>query len=98
MPHCQQLHVVQYCTVMKPVPCDLVTSSEARVILGGRRLEPYYRVRPGQSDTLTRIKPVMRAGSGSRSPLLFNRGDVVKLRDEILAKLNDQLAKVGGAA
>jgi hypothetical protein len=67
--------------------CDLVTSSEARDILGGRRLEPYYR-RGG------RIKPVMRAGSGSRSPLLFNRCDVEKLRDEILQKLSDDLAKV----
>jgi hypothetical protein len=83
---------------MGTVPCDLVTSSEAREILGGRRLEPYYRVRSGQSEALTRIKPVMRAGSGSRSPLLFNRCDVEKLRDEILAKLNDQLAKVAGAA
>jgi hypothetical protein len=69
---------------------DLVTSAEAREILGGRRLEPYYR----RGD---RIKPVMRAGSGSRSPLLFNRADVEKLRDEILAKLNEQLAKVGAA-
>lgn len=92
------MHVVQYCTVMGNVPCDLVTSSEARDILGGRRLEPYYRVRAGQSETLTRIKPVMRAGSGSRSPLLFNRSDVEKLRDEILTKLSDQLAKVAGAA
>lgn len=74
---------------MAKVPYDLVTSAEAREILGGRRLEPYYR----RGD---RIKPVMRAGSGSRSPLLFNRVDVEKLRDEILAKLNDQLAKVGG--
>ena len=83
------MHYVQYCTGMANT-VDLVTSAEAREILGGRRLEPYYR----RGD---RIKPVMRAGSGSRSPLLFNRADVEKLRDEILAKLNEQLAKVGAA-
>lgn len=76
---------------MASLACDLVTSAEAREILGGRRLEPYYR----RGD---RIKPVMRAGSGSRSPLLFNRTDVERLRDEILAKLNEQLSKVGGSA
>jgi hypothetical protein len=75
---------------MGKLASDLVTSAEAREILGGRRLEPYYR----RGD---RIKPVMRAGSGSRSPLLFNRSDVEKLRDEIQAKLEDQLAKVGGS-
>ena len=73
---------------------DLVTSSEAREILGGKRLEPYYRVRPGVT---ARVTPVMRAGSGSRSPLLFNRRDIEKLRDEIVAKLNDDLAKVGAS-
>jgi hypothetical protein len=70
-------------------PCDLVTSAEAREILGGRRLEPYYR-RP---DT-ARIQPVMRAGTGTRSPLLFRRSDVEKLRDEIAARLNGQLERV----
>lgn len=76
---------------MSNLVSDLVTSAEAREILGGRRLEPYYR----RGD---RIKPVMRAGSGSRSPLLFNRVDVERLRDEILAKLNEQLVKVSGAS
>lgn len=66
---------------------DLVTSAEAREILGGRRLEPYYR-------RGNRIVPVMRAGTGSRSPLLFKRRDVEKLRDEILAKLHDELSRV----
>lgn len=70
-------------------PCDLITSAEARVILGGRRLEPYYR-RPESA----RITPVMRAGTGTRSPLLFRRSDVEKLRDEIAAKLNEQLEQV----
>lgn len=74
-------------------PCDLITSAEAREILGGRRLEPYYR----RAET-ARIKPVMRAGSGSRSPLLFNRTDVERLRDEIAAKLNDQLEQVKGGS
>lgn len=74
-------------TAIAPKASDLVTSAEAREILGGRRLEPYYR----RGD---RIKPVMRAGSGSRSPLLFNRADVEKLRDEIQAKLTDQLDRV----
>lgn len=70
---------------------DLITSAQGREILGGRRLEPYYR----RSDT-ARIKPVMRAGSGTRSPLLFRRSDVEKLRDEIAAKLTDQLEQVAG--
>lgn len=69
---------------------DLVTSAEARDMLGGRRLEPYYR-------RGTRIKPVRRVGSGDRSPLLFNRADVERLRDEIMAELTEQLAKVGNA-
>lgn len=70
-------------------PCDLITSAEAREILGGRRLEPYYR-RPESA----RIKPVMRAGTGTRSPLLFNRCDVEKLRDEIAADLGQKLLEV----
>lgn len=69
---------------------DLVTAAEAREILGGRRLEPYYR-------RGNRITPVMRVGSGQRSPLLFRRADVEKLRDEILAKLTDDLAKTKSA-
>jgi ethanolamine ammonia-lyase small subunit len=85
------LHDVQYCTGMPKIACDLITSAEAREMLGGKRLEPYYRVRSG---TKARITPVMRAGSGTRSPLLFNRAEVEKLRDEILAKLNEELAKV----
>ena len=72
---------------MTPQACDLITSAEASEILGGRRLEPYYR----RGD---RIKPVMRAGSGTRSPLLFNRADVEKLRDEILAKLTEEVDRV----
>lgn len=72
---------------MSPEACDLITSAEASEILGGRRLEPYYR----RGD---RIKPVMRAGSGTRSPLLFNRADVEALRDEIAAKLNEELQAV----
>jgi hypothetical protein len=73
--------------------CDLITSAEARAILGGRRLEPYYR----RGEDHGRITPVMRAGSGPRSPLLFRRADVEKLRDEILAKLNADLAAVTAA-
>lgn len=80
---------------MQTPPSDLVTSAEAREILGGRRLEPYYRERPGTGES--RIKPVMRAGSGPRSPLLFKRSDVEKLRDEIQTKLTDELAKVNAA-
>lgn len=91
---CQPSHIVQYCTGMAQRVCDLVTSAEAREILGGRRLEPYYRVRTG---TPARIKPIMRAGNGSRSPLLFNRRDVEKLRDEILAKLSKELERVTAA-
>lgn len=88
------LHDVQYCTLMPERecdPCDLITSAEGREILGGRRLEPYYR-RPESA----RISPVMRAGNGPRSPLLFRRSDVERLRDEIAAKLNDQLEQVKG--
>lgn len=88
------MHDVQYCTVMTQQVSDLITSSEASEIIGGRRLEPYYRVRPGSEEP--RIKPVMRAGSGTRSPLLFNRADVEALRDEILAKLEDELGRVTG--
>lgn len=84
---------MQYCTGMVTKATDLVTSAEAREILGGRRLEPYYR---GSGTRTPRIKPIMRAGNGARSPLLFNRRDVEKLRDEIQAKLTDQLERVSG--
>ena len=47
-----------------------------------RRVEPYVRA--------GRIEPVMRAGAGKRSPLLFHRADVEKLRDELL----DQFQKI----
>jgi hypothetical protein len=38
----------------------------------------------------------MRAGTGTRSPLLFKRSDVEKLRDEIAVRLNGQLERVTG--
>ena len=66
-------------------PADLITSSEASEILG-RRIEPYHR--------RGRIRPAMRAGSGPRSPMLFARRDVIKLRDQIIDRLNEQLARV----
>jgi hypothetical protein len=36
----------------------------------------------------------MRAGAGQRSPLLFHRSDVEKLRDQIIVGLETQLANV----
>lgn len=68
---------------------DLITSAEASELLG-RRIEPYHR--------RGRITAAMRAGSGQRSPLLFKRRDVEKLRDQIKAKLNEQLARIDGDA
>jgi hypothetical protein len=70
-------------------PPDLITSAEASELLG-RRVEPY--VRRG------RIQAAMRAGTGQRSPLLFHRSDVERLRGEIVARLNEQLARTGGTA
>jgi len=72
---------------MKPAPDDLITSAEASELLG-RRIEPYHR--------RERIKAAMRAGTGRRSPLLFRRSDVEKLRVEIVERLNEQLARVSG--
>lgn len=69
----------------------LVTTAEASRILGVKRLEPYYR-RGGK------LVPVMRAGKGTRAPLLFAREDVEKLRDEILARLTEQLGRVNGGS
>jgi hypothetical protein len=69
---------------------DLVTAAEASLILGGRRLEPYYR-------NGARITPAMRAGSGKRSPLLFHRADVERLRDEILAKLEADVERMSAS-
>jgi hypothetical protein len=48
-----------------------------------RRIEPYHRN--------GRIQPVMRVGAGQRSPLLFRRSDVEKLRDELIAEIKAQL-------
>ena len=72
-------------------PPDLITSAEASELLPPtasgkvRRIEPYHR--------RGRIKPAMRAGSGQRSPLLFHRSDVEKLRDQIVAGLETQLQR-----
>lgn len=66
---------------------DLITSAEASDLLG-RRIEPYHR--------RGRITAAMRAGTGQRSPLLFHRADVEKLRDQIVERLNEQLARVTG--
>lgn len=79
------MHIVQYCTAMTKVP-DLITSAEASDILG-RRIEPYHR--------RGRIAPAMRAGTGIRSPLLFRRSDVEKLRDEIVERLNELTPPAG---
>jgi hypothetical protein len=63
---------------------DLLTSREASALLpptttgSDRRIESY--VLSGQ------IEPAMRAGNGKRAPLLFARKDVIKLRDQIIAK------------
>ena len=64
---------------------DLITSAEASDMLG-RRIEPYHR--------RGRISAAMRAGSGQRSPLLYHRADVERLRDEIVTRLSEQLARV----
>lgn len=83
---------MQYCTVMPLRLSDLVTSTEAGKILPPtlygkpRRIEPYHRT--------GRIKPVMRVGSGPRSPLLFKRRDVEKLRDELAVEVEARLANV----
>ena len=53
---------------------DLITSTDAGEILG-RRIEPYTRN--------GRITPVMRVGTGIRSPLLFRRADVIRLAAEL---------------
>jgi hypothetical protein len=68
---------------------DLITSTEASEMLplspkgNVRRIEPYHRN--------GRIMPVMRAGSSKRSPLLFSRKDVERLRAELVAELEAQL-------
>jgi hypothetical protein len=77
---------------MPSKPPDLMTSAEASELIG-RRIEPYHR-----ENRRNRIIPAMRAGSGPRSPLLFHRSDVEKLRDEIVAQLNDQLSRVKRAS
>jgi hypothetical protein len=65
-------------------PPDLLTSREASALLPptttgtDRRIESY--VASGA------IAPTMRAGNGKRAPLLFARRDVLKLRDQIIAK------------
>jgi hypothetical protein len=64
---------------------DLITSAEASDMLG-RRIEPYHR--------RGRIHAAMRAGTGRRSPLLYHRADVERLRDEIVTRLSEQLARV----
>jgi len=69
---------------------DLLTSKQAEALLPPmangqlRRLEPF--VRKGA------IEPAMRAGSGTRSPLLFHREDVLALRESILDGLREQIA------
>ena len=69
---------------------DLLTSAEAELLLPPtyngtvRRIGPYV--------TAGRIEPAMRAGSGKRAPLLFNRKDVEKLRDEILGRFQRIIA------
>jgi hypothetical protein len=67
---------------------DLISSSDATRLLGGARISAY---------AYDRVMPVARVSSQSRSGLLFRRSDIEALRDEIRAKLVNQLAAIDAA-